>query len=62
MDDNNYFNIGKRNFTALRKMFWKNNVLIHKKHVGGRDNRSVRLDVGTGKVTVKISSGETIEL
>lgn len=62
VDDNNYFNIGKRNFTALRKMFWKNNVLIHKKHVGGRDNRSVRLDVGTGKVTVKISSGETIEL
>jgi len=62
VDDNNYFNIGKRNFTALRKMYWKNNVLIHKKHVGGRVNRTVRLQVSTGKITLKIGSGEILEL
>lgn len=62
VDDNNYFNIGKRNVTALRKLYWKNNVLIHKKHVGGRVNRTVRLQVSTGRITVKLGSGEILEL
>lgn len=62
MDDNNYFNIGDRNFAAVRKIFWRNNVLINKKHVGDRINRTVRLEVATGKITIKLSSGSTIVL
>ncbi|MCF7802825.1 MAG: chemotaxis protein CheD [Candidatus Marinimicrobia bacterium] len=62
MDDQNFFNIGNKNYAALRKVFWKNNVLIHKKHVGGRINRTVRIEVATGKITLKLSSGETIQL
>ena len=29
MDESGYFNIGERNYMALRKIFWMNNVLIH---------------------------------
>lgn len=62
MDDNNYFNIGARNFAAVRKIFWRNNVLINKKHVGDRINRTVRLEIATGEILVKLSSGSTILL
>ena len=60
-DDNGMFNIGKRNYTILRKMFWKNNVIIHGEDVGGRKSRTAKLYVGTGRVTIK-SSGEETEL
>lgn len=62
MDDSGFFNIGKRNYAALRKLFWKNNVLINKQHVGGRINRTVKMEVATGRIFIKLSSGETIEL
>lgn len=57
MDDNSLFNIGKRNHAALRKIFWKAGVFIHTEAVGGAAARTVRLEVGTGKMWVK-SPGE----
>lgn len=60
-DDNGMFNIGKRNYTILRKMFWKNNIIIKSEDVGGRKSRTAKLHVGTGRVTIK-SSGEENEL
>ena len=45
MDDTNYFRIGQKNITALRKIFWKNNVLIEKEDVGKNHNRTVRLEI-----------------
>jgi len=62
MDDNKYFNIGERNFAAVRKLFWRNNVLVNKKHVGDRINRTVKLEIKTGKMYVKLSTGKTIVL
>ncbi len=59
LDDNGTFNIGKRNFVMLRKLFWKNNVLIDSEDVGGSISRTIRLHVGTGKVTLKTRDGET---
>ncbi len=59
MDDSGFFNIGKRNYMTLRKMFWTNNVLIRAEDVGGSVNRTVRLEVSTGRLWVKTSgSGE----
>jgi chemotaxis protein CheD len=58
LDDNGTFNIGKRNYLALRKIFWKNGVLIASENVGGSLSRTVRLDVGTGAVTVKSRNQE----
>ena len=58
-DTKGVFNIGKRNYTVLRKMFWKNNVLISAEDVGGDRSRTTRLYVGTGTVTVSSQGTET---
>ncbi|HTT70109.1 MAG TPA: chemotaxis protein CheD [Anaeromyxobacteraceae bacterium] len=60
-DDKGLFNIGKRNYTILRKMFWKSGVIIHAEDVGGAKSRTTRLFVGSGRCTVS-SQGEEIEL
>ena len=61
MDQNKIFNIGERNFLVLRKILWKNNILIKNSDVGGMISRTVRFEIDTGRVTVKSSTGE-IEL
>jgi len=58
MDKNKYFNIGERNYTAVRKMLWRNNMIIHKEDVGGSKSRTVRLYTATGKVLVSNSYEE----
>jgi chemotaxis protein CheD len=60
-DDNNVFQIGKKNYTVFRKIMWKNNLLIKAEHVGGSMSRTVSLDVETGTVWLKINR-EMIEL
>ncbi len=59
LDDNGTFNIGKRNYVMLRKIFWKNGVLIDAEDVGGAVSRTVRLEIATGRVTIKNRAGET---
>jgi chemotaxis protein CheD len=62
LDPNGVFNIGKRNYLAMRKIFWKNNVAISAEHVGGDVNRTVRLEMDSGKVIVKVGAGDEIEI
>lgn len=50
---NETMDIGKRNYIMLRKIFWRNNVKIDGSHVGGSFARTMRLDVGTGCITVE---------
>ena len=57
LDNTNYFRIGKKNITALRKMFWRNNVLIDSEDTGKNYNRTVELHISDGKVLVKGSAG-----
>ncbi len=58
LDDNGTFNIGKRNYVMLRKLFWKNGVMIDSEDVGGSRSRTLRLNIGTGRVTIKSKDGE----
>jgi chemotaxis protein CheD len=58
LDESGFFNIGKRNYLAMRKLFWRNNVLVAAEHVGGNVNRTLRLYMETGRVLMKIQ-GET---
>ncbi len=60
-DDNGMFNIGQRNYTVVRKLFWKNGVLIKAEDVGGAKSRTARLFVRSGKLVVR-SQNEEIEL
>ena len=53
LDDNGTFNIGKRNYILLRKIFWKNGVLIDAEDVGGAVSRTMRLSIGSGRVSIK---------
>ena len=53
LDDNGTFNIGKRNYILLRKIFWKNGVLIEAEDVGGAVSRTMRLSIGSGRVSIK---------
>ncbi len=60
-DDHGTFEIGKRNYVVLRKIFWKNGILIAAEDVGGSKSRTARLDVGTGRVLIS-SQGEELTL
>jgi chemotaxis protein CheD len=60
-DDKGLFNIGKRNYTVLRKMFWKAGVMIAAEDVGGAKSRTARLWVATGRCTIS-SQGTEVEL
>ncbi len=62
LDDSGYFSIGKRNYTALRKILWMNSVLIQREDVGGILNRTVSLEVSSGKVRVKTQGHRVREL
>ncbi|MEN6623022.1 MAG: chemotaxis protein CheD [Smithella sp.] len=62
LDDTNFFRIGQKNIMAMRKIFWKNNVMIDKEDTGLNYNRTIRLDMSTGKVFVRSSGGEMKEL
>jgi len=60
-EDNDFFRIGKRNFTMLRKLLWKNGVLLESYDVGGNCSRTMSLQIGSGEVTIK-SGGTTKQL
>jgi chemotaxis protein CheD len=61
LDNSGFFNIGKRNYAALRKIFLRNNVLIKTEDVGGTAPRTLYLEIGSGKVWEKITGqGEKI--
>ncbi|MGC8833704.1 MAG: chemotaxis protein CheD [Armatimonadota bacterium] len=52
-EEDDIFQIGKRNIIMLRKLLWKNGVLIEACDVGGAESRTMSLEIGTGIVTVR---------
>ena len=59
LDEKGFFKIGERNFTVLRKLLWKNNIMIDKEDIGGTQSRTVSVSVATGRVIVKSDGKET---
>lgn len=58
--EEDYFKIGKRNFTTLRKLLWKNGFMIEVQDVGGNNSRTMALRLSDGLVTVnKLPIGTT---
>jgi chemotaxis receptor (MCP) glutamine deamidase CheD len=47
------FEIGKRNYLAVKKMFWKMGIFIDQEDVGGTETRSIRLDLSTGQIDMR---------
>ncbi len=56
------FKIGKRNYTVLKKLLWKNNVLLDAEDVGGTVSRTVHFYISTGQVTIKSGQKQEYEL
>lgn len=53
LDPEGTFNIGKRNHLAMRKIFWKAGVMVKVEEVGGTLSRTVRIEVGSGKILLQ---------
>jgi chemotaxis protein CheD len=53
LDDKGLFKIGQRNYTVMRKILWKNNILIASEDCGGTKARTMLLYVADGKTVVK---------
>jgi len=47
------FDIGKRNYLAIRKILWSNGMFINAEDVGGSAARSLYMDMADGTVTVR---------
>ncbi len=62
LDQKGFFNIGKRNYMAVRKMFWKNNVMIVYENVGGNVNRTIKLAIKNGEASLKVSGQGVVEI
>ncbi|MEW5924077.1 MAG: chemotaxis protein CheD [Candidatus Zixiibacteriota bacterium] len=58
MDQSNFFNIGQRNYAAIRKVLWKESILIKAQDIGGSLSRTMWLEMKTGRVIVKSTKGE----
>lgn len=56
IDGEDCYNIGKRNYLAVRRILWRNNVFVTAEEVGGTDTRTMDLEVDSGEVTVRINS------
>ncbi len=61
LNDNNLFNIGRRNHAAVRKVLWAQGLLIDGEDIGGNSPRNMYLRLADGTVQVK-AGGKTMDL
>lgn len=55
-----HFQIGRRNLLMLRRLFWRNGVLVRAEDVGGvQTARTMLLDVGSGAVTLRVNGRDS---
>ena len=52
LDDRGLFEIGDRNYAVLRRVLWKNDILIAAQAVGGHAPRTMYLHITTGKAAI----------
>ncbi len=62
LDPTGLFNIGKRNYLLLRRLFAKNRIVIDAEDVGGCVNRTVSLEIASGRVVLKVSGRGEFDL
>ena len=58
---NEMFKIGERNYTVLKKLLWKNNILLESEDIGGAKSRTVHFNIADGQ-TIISSNGQKREL
>jgi chemotaxis protein CheD len=58
LDQKGFFNIGKRNYMAVKKMFFRNNVFADYEAIGGNVNRTVIIKIDTGDIIIRTAGKE----
>lgn len=61
LQDVDHFKIGERNHTVLRKLLWKNSILIAYEDVGGAAARTMYLHMATGLTVIK-TKGQAVQV
>jgi len=59
-DPTNFFQIGKKNYLAVKNLLWRNGYFVDAEAVGGSEWRTMRLDISTGCVEIQTSRGREI--
>jgi chemotaxis protein CheD len=62
LDESRYFDIGARNYEMLKKILQEHDLMIHGEDIGGLCNRTLCLELATGRVFVKSSGNEIKEI
>ncbi len=52
------FDIGKRNYLAIKKVLWQNGMFIDAEDVGGTSPRNMYMNIANGAVTIRTNSLE----
>lgn len=60
LNDDAGFQIGKRNRMMMRKLFWKNNIVVAAEETGGSEARTMSLDLNNGTVTIRSKNQEHV--
>ena len=58
MDGKSIFHIGERNYAMLRKVLWKNDILIGAEDIGGMRPRTLFLAIETGMTYIRSGDRE----
>ena len=57
MGKDQMFKIGERNYVVLKKLLWKNGVLLKAEDIGGSLSRTLHFNVASGEIIIS-SNGE----
>ena len=60
MDDEGHFRIGERNQAVLRKILWKNSLILAASDLGGTVSRTVAIAVRDGTVSLRIQGVRSV--
>jgi len=60
IDDNGHFKVGSRNRTLLRKLFWKNDILLEADETGGSISRTLSMTSRDGQIIVRNRGKERV--
>jgi len=54
------FDIGKRNYLAIKKVLWQHRMFIKAEDIGGNSPRNMYLDIADGTLKIKVNGSEKI--
>ena len=60
LGNNEMFKIGERNYTVLKKLLWKNSIMLKSNDVGGTSSRTVHFDLASGQTEISGSGKKWI--